>query len=635
MHITKVAPLTKIYFPLPQILSYFTSQKLDSGSLVCVPFGKKEITGIVLSQKEAKFQKMEIKKSEFKLKPISKVAHLKPILSPCQIELAKWISDYYLASLGKTLSLFYPSSFLKKIHQKRLNEISFKDSPQKSPKQLPIEVILSNPKFLPENEIKNAIKNKKQVLILIPEKSKSNFWTKKLKKTSDKISFFSNNSSSKKYWEDFHKIKKGKIEIIIGTRSALFAPFFNLGIIIITEEDNQNYKSEMEPRYDAREAAKKLAYLHEAKLILLSPSPSAENSFWAKKENNFSFDEKIEKNFARLKKNIINIKKLKEWTPISPELLSEIENSVSRKEKILLFLNRKCESTSLVCQDCAWTKKCKNCDVPLVCHYSKNKKKILACHHCGFKYDIPEACEECQSWRLITLGAGNEKIEEILKKKLKGIKIKKLDGQIAPAKKEQDEILNNFFEGDCQILITTALLFNYLTIKKVGFVAAISLDGILSMPDFRAEEEVAKTIQKLALFAKNNFSVQTLFPNSKAIAWIKKQSYFYFLEEALKERKKFLYPPFSRLVKLSFAHKDAFAIKKEIWNIKKSLYELKSDLENYEIIGPAPAFIPRVKGKYIWKTLIKLKTDNPEAKNNLLDAIPKNWKIDVDPVSLL
>jgi len=587
MFLTKVAPLSKIPRPAPQFLTYFTSKKIKRGALVLVPLRKKKVKAIVFAQKEAINLKLEIKKTQYQIKPIAKIIETEPVINEKQIELAKWMADYYWSSFGKVLSLF-----LKKQKKKIKNTL-----PQK--KSFSKKLIIAPNNFCPKEEIKKALFEKKEVLFLVPEKTKENFWKKKLKE------FKSEN-------------------LIIGTRSKLFLPFSNLGLIVLTEEGNKNYKSQMEPRYNATKVAEKLAKIWQARLILISNFPSPETYFSTKEK------EKT-KEESNIKKTIIDMRKIKPWKPLSDHLITSIKNHLQANEKILLVINRKGSATTLFCQDCGWVKKCQDCNLPLTYHQEESPK--LICHYCAKEYEVPKLCENCKSWNLKTLGVGIQKVEKELKNIFWEKNIFCLYKKEKKDKAKQEEMIENFLNSKSSILLTTSLFLSYPVFEKFPLVGVISLDALLSQPDFKIEEEGARIISSLLSLCKKEFIIQTFFPKSNAIFWLKKaKNYFY--DEIIKERKKFDYPPFSFLIKISIIHKNREKIIKESFAFKEKIKEKFSQKE-LEILGPSPAFIEKVKGKYHWKLLIKLKKDDRKIKTALLALTPPHFKVDIDPERII
>lgn len=613
MYLTKVVPIVKIPRPASQILSYFTTQKIEKGALVLVSLRKKKVKALVLNQEDVLSKKIEIKKSEFKLKPILKIKNREAVLNNYQLKLAEWLSEYYWASLGKTFSLFLRQSPKKKE----------KENPQvKKIKPKNSELIIAPLGYFPEKKIKKNLKENKEILFLVPEKTKEKYWKEKLRYLNSE-------------------------NLIIGTRSKLFSPFSNLGLIILTEEGNKNYKSQMEPKYNTKKTAEKLAEIWGAKLIIISPFPSVETYYlhrhtyalpnlWQEVNisRSHSFFEKADERTSSACQ-IIDMRKLKPWKPISDNLFKEIKNTIKKNKKTLLFINRKGSATTLLCQDCGWVQKCKNCDLPLT-YYLENKKIKMICHYCTNEYEVPRLCKNCQSWNLKTLGVGIQKIEKELKKLFDKEKIFRLDSKIAKTQKEQSKIIENFLNSNPSILLTTSLFLKFPLFEKFSLVGVVSLDSLLCQPDFKIEEEVARKIDSLLFLAKEKFILQTFFPESKAISWIKKDKEFFY-KKSLEERKKFNYPPFSDIIKLSIFDKKRDKIIKEGFKLKEKIKASaeKHKIKDFQIIGPSSAFIEKIKGKYHCKLVFKLKTSNKQLKTIFLSKVPPSWKVDIDPEKII
>jgi primosomal protein N' (replication factor Y) len=251
---------------------------------------------------------------------------------------------------------------------------------------------------------------------------------------------------------------------------------------------------------------------------------------------------------------------------------------------------------------------------------------------------VPEYCENCKSWRLTTLGIGVEKIEEETKKNFPEAKIFKFDKETAPKAKEQKRILKEFFEkGD--ILISTSLIFSYLftCLAEASGVARegkfpltifVSFNSQLSLPNFRFEEKLRRQIENLSFLTEEKLLLQ-----NSSRKEIFKKTWKEFYDESLKDRKEYLYPPFSQLIKLTFEHKDPNKAKKEAYTLKEKLVvSCKLPVVNCQVLGPAPAFISKIKGKYRWNILIKIKMQNAKCKMQLLSVVPPDWKIDINPI---
>jgi len=586
MYLTKVAPLSRIPRPSPQFLAYFTKEKLKRGSLVLVPLRKKKVKAIVFSQTNAIEKKIDIKKASYEIKPIIKILKKNPVINENQIKLAKWIADYYWASFGKVLSIFLRNS--KEAKEQKTIKNSFEK-----------KIVIGNFEYFPKKEIEVALSQKKEVLFLVPEKKKEKFWKEKLKKY---------NSPN----------------LIIGTRASLFKPFESLGLIVLTQEGNKSYKSQMEPKYNAKKTAEELAKIWQAKIIITSSFPSVETYYEAKKIA-------LLKNKAE--KIIVDMRKIKPWQPISPPLLKNIKETGKRNKKTILFLQRRGEATTFFCKDCGWIQKCQDCEVPMTYH-KKEKNPSLVCHYCAKEIQTPRLCKECKSWNLDLLGSGIEKTEKFLQKNFKKEKILRMDSDKTKTEKEQKSILEKFLKKDAGILLTTSIIFKYFPIKKTALLGIISIDSLLSQPDFKTEEECARITQELLLCCKEKFILQTFFPDAKAVSWIKKGKELFY-KKTLKERKRFFYPPFSSLIKLSFGHKRKNTAKEEAYILKEKIEQKIKDKKEIEIIGPAPAFIEKIRGSYQQNIIIKLKTKDKKVKMNILAQVPPSWRVDVDPERII
>lgn len=634
MYLTEVAPLEKIPLSSSQVLSYFTSKKLKPGVLVIVPLQKRKVPGIVISQKKVEDAKLAIKKADFKLKPILKIIKKTPILSEEEIKLAFWISFYFWASLGKSLSLFLPRFLVKKII-KNPEEMKFLFKKRKEENH-----IFKKPKLyffsafsFPKTEMEKEIKKGKQILFLVPEKERESFWKEKFLSTfeniinENEICFFSGDITPKKYIELAKKIIEGKIKIILGTRSSLFLKFHKLGMIIVSEEENKNYKSEMEPRFHAVKVAEKLAKMKKIKLILFSFFPSLE-SYWKSRTSKYILlKEETKKALPQIK--IIDMRKFKKDELLSEELLSQIKNEISQDKKVLLFLNQLGRGSCLFCQDCGWIKKCENCQISLLGIETK-EEIVLFCPKCQKTFPIPTFCENCRSWRLKFLRKGIENLKKEIKEKIGNVKVEILSKSSFPPRKKPEVFFEKFFKN-YNILLSTSFIFQYLHLlwQKFDFVGVVSLDFLLSFPDFKREEKSGSFLKRLSLFAKEKFYIQTFFPNAHAFLALK-DSYEIFFEKEIKERKKYCYPPFSHLATINFPKTKKGEEKALLFIEKiKSIPLFKKIC--WQILGPVVDFSFK---KPSLKVVLKLKKRDLYLESKIFSLLPSNVKTDVYPEKL-
>lgn len=659
MRLISVIPITKIPLPLPQTLSYFSSAKnLKIGSLVSVPVGKRKAPGIVIGQKNIEDEKINIKKADFQLRPIDKVLNPNPVISKNQLALALWMHEYYYEPLGLVLKTILPTSQPKTYN---LKPISYKKHPS-SPRLRRTD---KNTNLLQSNledgidyfkkEIEKTIKNKRQILILVPDINTLNNLQKNIRidlSNQYKSVSITSKTPQKLFQKSWQEISQNKIQITLGTRKSLFVPFQNLGLIILAEEHSSNYKSwRQHPKYHTREVAIKLAELHNAKLIMQSTTPNVETkSQITNYKSQTNFKSQISNPEHAINHKIIDMKKeLKSgnYSIFSNVLLDEIKKTIKKNGKIALFINRRGESTVVMCRDCSHIIKCKNCEVPMVFHQTYNlqpKTYNLICHHCSYKEKAPDLCPKCSGHRIKFFGTGTQKVERELQKILPNTHILRLDSDTAKNDKDKKEIIEKFTSKNT-ILIGTQLI-NTVELPKLDLIGIINIETMLNMPDFHSSEKTFQIITSLLNKLRNRGKImlQTYSPDNYAIKYGLKNDYTKFYEEEIKIRKLFSYPPFSQIIKLSFAHRNKLMASQEAKRLHTKLITYNLELaalgeprpwrETYNIIGPAPAFISRKGGQYVWNIIVK--TENkPEIRNQLLKLIPSNWEVEVDPETLL
>lgn len=638
MYLLKVIPSSYIPLPAPQSLTYFFATDIEPGGLVLVPVGKRKAIGVVESSENMEGQKMNLRKSEFELRPVLEIISTNQILNKQQLELAKWIQKYYWSPIGAVIKAMIP----EKIKNYKAGESG-------------------------QNTIKNS-----QKLILVPELSQIEDAVKKAEKQypGRKISILHGKLTDKKHLEAWQEIRNCESEIIIGSRLALFAPFQNLAEIIIKNEHSASYKAQKNPRIHARETAIKLAGLWQADIIFESNTPSIE-TYWniTQNKNNLKLatgnsDNKIP-NYKLPIASLIDLKtELKDgnFSIFSRKLQEEIELTLNNKKQIILFINRRGSSTVLMCRDCGHVPKCPDCDVPMVYHLSPIQ---FVCHHCGHSEIPPVLCPNCLGTRIKFFGTGAQKVEMEFKKLFPAAKAARLDSDVAKnsrltrsstpyeelnSQSTEQQIIENFKNKNIQVLIGTQMIFNK-NIPQIPLVAMMLADTLIHLPDFRSNERNFQIISQLKKMAAENFLLQTYSPENEAVRFAIKNDYKSFYQNEIETRKELSYPPFSQLIKLAFAHKSpkkaedeakimAEKFKQQIIANSKLLTGLnkKTDTINLQpitILGPSPAFISKIRGKYIWQIILKSKISDLKLRNKILKIVTPDWTIDVDPLQII
>ncbi len=331
----------------------------------------------------------------------------------------------------------------------------------------------------------------------------------------EKIAVLHSKLSIGEKYDEWNKIKEGKAKIVIGARSAIFAPVTNLGIIIIDEEHDSSYKSEANPKYDAKQVAKYIAKQNNCPLVFGSATPDINTYYKAKTLGKIELLEltKRANNSSLPKVSIIDLKQELangNRSMLSRELYQEIEENLKQKRQTILFLNRRGYSTFIMCRDCGYTVKCKNCNISLTYH---SYEKKLKCHYCGYEQEIVKVCPECHSEKIRYFGTGTQKLEQEIIKQFPNAKTIRMDVDTVTKKNSHEEILNKFKNENIDILIGTQMVVKGHHFPNVTLVGVIAADSSLNIDDYRANErtfqiltQVARTSRKRKITRKSNNS---------------------------------------------------------------------------------------------------------------------------------
>lgn len=465
--------------------------------------------------------------------------------------------------------------------------------------------------------IEKVIKNGKSAILLVPEISLTPQMLDRFigRFGKDKIAVLHSKLSIGERHDEWIRIKEEKSKIVIGARSAIFAPVKNLGIIIIDEEHDSSYKSESSPRYNAKEIAEKICKENNIPLLLGSATPDI-NTFYRTNLENID-DRRITllkltkraNNSSLPKVKIVDLKKelaIGNKTMFSTLLHKLIEENLKNKHQTILFLNRRGYSTFIMCRECGYTMKCPNCNISLTYHSFQNK---LKCHYCGHEENPVNICPNCGSTKIRYFGTGTQKIEEEVKKEFPEASIIRMDVDTVSKKNSHEEILNKFKKENIDILIGTQMVVKGHHFPNVTLVGVIEADSSLNIDDFRANERTFQILTQVAGRAgreqlPGKVVVQTYNPNSFAIELSKGQNYDLFYKTEIELRKQLNYPPFCDIIVVGFSGRD----NNEISKLSTYVYKLlKTNLENYNIkvFMPMPAPIDRIKNRYRWRIVAK------------------------------
>jgi primosomal protein N' (replication factor Y) len=409
---------------------------------------------------------------------------------------------------------------------------------------------------------------------------------------------------------EWWRVRNGEARVVVGTRSAIFAPLDNLGLIIVDEEQESSYKQEETPRYHGRDVAIVRAKMENAAALLGSATPSLESYHHARsgKYELLTLASRVEKR-AMASVEIVDLReefaKTHQTSPISAALNAGIQECLAQKTQALVLINRRGYSWSVLCRSCGASVQCENCSISMTHHKQRNR---LECHYCGSIQQIPKQCPKCQSNYVYFFGEGSEHLEERLRKEFPGARIARLDRDTARTKRKYQETLGAFAGGALDILVGTQMLAKGHDFQRVTLVGVISADSSLSLPDFRAAERTFQLLTQVAGRAgrgelPGRVLIQTFYPEHYAIQDAVKQDYPAFYERETQFRRAMAYPPFSSLANVIVRDTD---LEKAIrWSRQLSDYFSPHDGKGLRILGPAAAPLARLKREHRFQFLLK------------------------------
>ncbi len=493
-----------------------------------------------------------------------------------------------------------------------------------------------------------ATQQNKGVIILVPEISLiPQLWGKFRKEFGHNIGILHSKLSAGERFDFWRRIKNGEFPIVMGARSAIFAPVKNLGLIILDEEFSSNYKQEEPPPYyDAREVARKRAELTNSTLILGTATPSIESYF-----NAMSGACKLLRLPNRVpgsllpKVEIVDMQKEREikknYGSFSERLIEAIGERLMADEKVILLLNRRGYSSYIQCPDCGFVEKCQNCNVALTYHWVDNK---LKCHYCGYEKNPGDTCAQCNAPQVKFKGRGTQRIEDELKQWYDKNKIMRLDTDSTRNQRSLFKILNKFNQTKNSILIGTQMIAKGLDFPDVTLVGVVNADIGLSLPDFRASERIFQLLMQVEGRAGRGMKpgkvlIQTYRPDDHSIKCAVEHDYLKFYNNEIIERRELNYPPFSEIILVRAESEDRETLATQLSNFKNELAINFIGEKGVEILGPAPAPLERLRNRWRWNILVKTTNTQP-ILDTITHLLRKSWKgiriaVNVNPRTIL
>ena len=501
-----------------------------------------------------------------------------------------------------------------------------------------------------------ALKQGLDSIVLVPEISLTPQTIARFKnRFKDIVGVFHSRLSEGEKHDVFREIKKGNIRILIGARSAIFAPFNSLGVVIVDEFHESSYKSDKNPKFSTLEVGRYLVNKRDITLVLGSATPSIEEYYRAKSGEYELIELKKRANNKPLPKiEVVDMKEELKYgnrSFLSNKLRLQIEQEIKNNNQVILFLNRRGYSSFVSCRECGYVFKCKHCDISLTYH---KKQNIGKCHYCGYEEVIPQKCPECESKYVKAFGLGTEKIEEEIKQIFEGVRVLRLDKDTTSQKHELENILNKFQNREADILIGTQMISKGLDFNHVTLVGILSADMMLNFPDFKSFENTFQLVTQVSGRAgrsekEGKVILQTYDSQSSVIKRIVDYDFEGFYEDEIKIRKLFNYTPFNNMLSVVISGKNELMVKKNITTLYNNIVYLLKErgIQDFEfILGPNPCSISKINSNYRWQILFK--DDNIEI--NLLKGIIKyicitkrdvvfdkevNISIDINPNSIL
>ena len=660
--------IAEIVFPIPidKSFSYKICDNLAASQIinrrVKAPFGKRILTGYCIAVKENSVQQ-----PQKQLKEIIEVLDSQPVITDEMNKMAVWLSKTYLCSVGEALSVIVPVSLkVPKRKEKTKKEITKKENPnfnitkyqkaaldeicsaidkQKNNNFLLHGVTGSGKTEIYLRSIQKVLEQNKTAIFLLPEIALTPQFIKIIKTRFGNIfALWHSEVSLIKKYKIFDSIQKGEIKIVIGARSAIFLPFTNLGLIIIDEEHETTYKQNNKPCYDAKEIALWRAKYNNAVCVFGSATPALDTY---KKSIDGSFKllelpERIDsKPLPKIEMVSLKNVNLKD-SVLSKKIILSIKQALARREQVIIFLNRRGFSSTLMCQKCDAVYQCPNCSVSMVYH---KYPEVLKCHYCGKQIEFPIKCPKCGGKTFRIFGVGTQRVEEELKKLFPFSKIFRLDADTATSKDVYRKVYEGVKNEEYDILLGTQMVAKGFDFSRVSLVCVVDADTSLYLPDFSSSERTFQLITQVAgrcgrADIKGKVLVQTNFAQNYALVNAQNYSYKNFYEQEMNFREQLQYPPFCDMAKVTVRNKED----KKAQEVAQMIYEIletKIAQLNYKIslMGPCQNYIAKLNGSYRWQIILKGKNEQirPLLKDLINTKLPVQtyMNLELNPTDLL
>ena len=646
-----------IPIPVRETFTYKSKEILKSGSRVAVKFRNKDIVGYVVQQLNDM--------PDFSTTEVSEILDSEPIFKPSDMQIILWLADYYHHPIGEVFDTFCPPALRKIIKTDTL--IAAEDTRYLASKEDKV-FELNEEQVDCLKEIKNLkgfdpcllygvtgsgkteiylqtadsyLSKGYSILILVPEISLTpQLQERFINRFGDNIGIYHSRQTPKQRFDLWQRARSGDIKIVIGTRSAVLCPLYNLGLIIIDEEHDQSYKQHEGFRFSARDVSIKRAQVENIPIILGTATPSLQTLKLVE-------DKKYKQTNMLQRANgsnppgfiILDINDTKLESGIAKESLDAIENTLNNNKQVLIFINRRGFSPLYECNSCRWVAECKSCDTRLVFHHGLNR---LICHRCESAYGVPTKCPECSNSNLNLQGSGTERIELFLEKYFKDTTIIRLDHDTTKKKGSLDEIIKKVHSSDSAILVGTQMLAKGHDFPKVELGVILNCDAGIISPDINSLEKISQLLIQVSgrvgrKDGNGKVLIQTRYPEDENLKELRSGDYLNFALKNLKQKKDLYHPPYAAMCLLRSGSPLAEHNIKFLDKVANALNK-KSEIS---AIGPIPSIISKTRGNFRHHLIIQTQSKallNKYVKEIILLVSTWNetkkvkWFFDIDPI---
>ena len=626
------------------------------GHRVTVPFGRRNSYGFVVS--------LGTEAPEVETKPIA-TAGDDPLLLPHQVELARLVADHYWVPLIECIRAMLPprvrgtgsagsQSSKRQRRHTRLMELATEPVRHESvdltdEQRAAVDLIAANPVTLLHGVIasgktevylaaaEQALEQGLRVLMLVPEISLTPQLVQRVRaRLNAPVAILHTQLTELERAQQWWRTRRGEAQVVLGSRSAVFAPIPRLGLICLDEEGSSTYKQDRTPRYEAGWVARQLAEVTGARLVMGSATPSVATYYEADtgKIALASLSHRVRGVDAEVE--LVDMRDeaaAGNRQPLSRPLIEAVTRALENEEQTILYLNRRGLATYVMCRDCGRSVQCLGCSVALVQHAEIDG---LVCHYCGYSRAMPSVCDHCGSRNIRALGLGTQRLEGMVKRLWPHARVLRLDSDVARGPDSYFRVWEEFSERRADILVGTQLVTRGFDLPAVTCVGVVDADLPLHFPDYRSAENTYSLVAQVAGRAgrdgrPSRVIVQTSNPEHYSLRCAAAGDYEGFYQAELPARKAFVFPPFAELAVLTRTDRDdakaAASAREAAESIAAGM--LRDGIEGIRVMGPSPAFIHRLRGEYRWQ--VTLKGDRLERARHLAPR-GKDWSYDVDPV---